>query len=941
MALALYRAMDGTLLTPEIRPLGDLEEEDGLSAFGPDALELPPALSSAARRGALAKLVQGWREAQREPPLPPASLLAAADELCTLMDQAALVGGVDWNSLSDLATELSPQLAEHWQVSVRFLDIVMRAWPEHLRELGSVDEQTRRLLAAQALSDRWSEKPPQRPVIIAGSTGAGEATRILMLATLRLSRGVVVLPGLDPDMTTRAWKSVADAASHPQHVLGQTLQTLGLRPEQVRPWPGVEISPEAQARRKLVNEALAPAEETRDWTRRLDELASPSPAEVLVSQALDGLSLVEAEDEGEEALAAALLLRETLETPGKTAALVTPEASLARRVAAVLERWGVDIGPSAGVPLHRTQVGGFLLLVARWAADPADPVRLLTVLKHGLTRVGRSPQELQRLVSWIERQKLRGPRLDATLGDLAGRLTGPEAELIGDLEVMQRPANAVMSGNTVDGAAAIRAIAEVAQSIAGGDHIWSKREGQMAGQFVDQLSDLSNAMGPIATYAFTDFAESLMSRMIAAPDAPEHPRIVIWGPLEARLQRRDRVILASLNEGSWPRPASADAFLNRRMRQKLGLPDPDERVGLSAHDFAQFANAPEVILLRARRVEDKPAVASRWLWRLRTLAAGGLGRDGAEAALRPKPGADPLVWARALRHADQTTPAKPPQPKPPADKRNLLKFSPTRATNLIRDPYADYGAEVLRLKRLRRVGEEIDPRERGSAVHKAIELHEDEANEKALGDLIEQRLLAAGASPEITRLEKPLWERAVRVYLAWAAARQGRVADKDLEKEAIVMLKTAAGDVRLKAKADRVELLRDGTLAIIDFKTGAPKSARQVKSGLEPQLPLEAAIAARTPFGKVGPAKASELIYFQLSTSAAVLKDKNGEALDLKTPVADVAEEALAGLVKMIEAYANPAQPYLSRPRVFSVRVQSDFDRLARRAEWTIEEGEE
>ncbi len=941
LALALYRAMGGTLLTPEIRPLGDLEDEDGFSAFGPDTLELPPALSSSARRGALAKLVQGWRLAQREPPLPPASLLSAADELCALMDQAAFVGSVDWTRLSELSGELAPHLAGHWQVSAEFLDIVMRAWPKHLEELGAIDGQTRRLLAARALSQRWSEQPPQRPVIIAGSTGAGEATRILMRATLNLPRGMIVLPGLDPDMTSRAWKAVADAASHPQHVLGQTLLALGLTPEQVRAWPKAGAPSAAKARRKLVNEALAPAEETRDWTKRLQDLAAPAPARGMVSEALSGLSLIEAEDESEEALAAALLLRETLETPDKTAALVTPEASLARRVAAILERWDIHIGPSAGVPLHRTPVGSFLLLIARWAGDPADPVRMLAVLKHGLARMNRAPDELQRQVSWIERQKLRGPRLDATLGALANRLKHAEAELIRDLEVMQRPANAAMAGEAVDGAAAIRAVAEVAQAIAGGEHIWSKREGEMAAQFIDQLADLSNAMGPVAAYAFADFAESLMRGMTVAPDAPEHPRIAIWGPLEARLQRRDRMILASLNEGSWPKPAAADAFLNRRMRRKLGLPDPDERVGLSAHDFAQFANASEVILSRARRVDDKPAVASRWLWRLRTLAAGALGRDGAEAALRPLADANPLAWARGLRQVEDTTPAKPPQPRPPSDKRNLLKFSPTRATTLIRDPYADYGAEILRLEKLRRVGEEIDPRKRGSAVHKAIELYEREANEEALGDLIEQRLLAEGASPEITRLEKPLWERAARVYLAWAAAREARISDKELEKAAILMLNTAAGEVRLKAKADRIELLKDGTLAIIDFKTGASKSVKQVKSGLEPQLPLEAAIAARTSFGAIGPARTSELIYFQLSTSAAVLKEKNGEALNLETPAHDVAESALAGLVKMIDAYAQPEQAYFSRPRVFSIRIQSDFDRLARRAEWAIEGDEE
>jgi ATP-dependent helicase/nuclease subunit B len=465
----------------------------------------------------------------------------------------------------------------------------------------------------------------------------------------------------------------------------------------------------------------------------------------------------------------------------------------------------------------------------------------------------------------------------------------------------------------------------------------------MAAQFIVQLGELSGAMGAIDKEAFPALLETLMQRMTAAPDTAEHPRIVIWGPLEARLQRRDRVILASLNEGSWPKPAAADAFLNRKLRKEIGLPDPDERIGLSAHDFAQMANAPEVILLRARRVDDKPAVASRWLWRLRTLAAGGLGgRDQAEAALKPAANADPLVWARSLRHAETVTPAKPPAPVPPVTARALNAFSPSRAVTLIRDPYADYARRVLRLDPLRRVAEEIDARERGTAVHTAVETFETPDNEKALDELIVDELTAAGAPPELIELEKPLWLRASSAYLRWSAQRQHHRVAFETEKKAGIAFPTSVGDVTLEAKADRVEKLSDGTLAIVDFKTGAPKTAPQVERGLEPQLALEAAIAARSAFGAIGPAPSSELIYFRMALSARTLDDDNGEPLKFKTSTTmEVAEAALKGLKQLIEQYADPAQPYYSKPRVEFAWSVSDYDNLARRAEWTTDEGGE
>jgi ATP-dependent helicase/nuclease subunit B len=966
LALALYRAVGGTLLTPEIRALGDIEEEDGLAAFGPDALDLPPSLSTASRRGALARLIQSWRAHQEDGPLPPSSLLTAADELATLIDQAALVGGVDWKKLDALSTELAPHLAQHWQVSASFLDIVMRGWPKYLKEADAIDAGQRRLAAAEALFTRWAAKPPKHPVIIAGSTGTGHATRRLMQAVLKLPRGIVVFPGVDPDL--ESWPAVADAPSHPQHAMGETLKWLGLTSQNVHAWPGGEEGGDESraeiSRRRLINEALAPASETRNWNKRLVALAAPRAPQDLVTEALAGLSLVEAEDEAEEALAAALLLRETLESSHQTAALVTPEASLARRVAAILERWGIDIAPSSGTPLQRTSPGAFLLLLARWVRDPGDPVRLLAVLKHEFASINRSPADLQRIISRLEREALRGPRRHASLDDLAHRLETTEFEptdddnqkqrdeqkkqallacaaFVRDMDKLQAPAAPAFAGKHINGQHAAEAIARLAEAIAGGAHIWSGKPGAMAAQFITQLGELSTAMGAIEADDFADFAETIMQRMLAAPDAAEHPRIAIWGPLEARLQRRDRMILASLNEGSWPRPAAADAFLNRTLRKQLGLPDPDERLGLSAHDFAQMANAPEVILLRARRVDDKPAVASRWLWRLRTLAAGGLGgRDEAEAALRTADNSDPLVWARAIRHVADVKPAPVPRPTPPVEARALNKFSPSRAVQLIRDPYADYARRVLHLSPLRRVGEDIDARERGTAVHLAVETFEMKDNTRTIDELITTSLTEAGAAPELIELEKPLWLRAGDAYLRWSKQREDKRVDFATEQKATLTFDTSIGKVDLTATADRVEKLSDGSLAIVDFKTGQPKTAAQVERGLEPQLALEAAIAAKSAFGHIGPAKTSELIYFRMSLSAQTMSEKNGQPLAFDTgSTMDIAEAALKGLADLIDQYADPAQPYYSKPRVEFAWSVSDYDRLARRAEWTTDEG--
>src|SRR5690606_40649772 len=101
------------------------------------------------------------------------------------------------------------------------------------------------------------------------------------------------------------------------------------------------------------------------------------------------------------------------------------------------------------------------------------------------------------------------------------------------------------------------------------------------------------------------------------PRFGRHPRLFIWGPLEARLQHADRIILGGLNEGTWPGDASIDPWLNRPMRAELAIEPPERRIGLAAHDFASGASAGGVVLTRALKVGGAPTVASRWLLRLR------------------------------------------------------------------------------------------------------------------------------------------------------------------------------------------------------------------------------------------------------------------------------------------------------------------------------------
>jgi ATP-dependent helicase/nuclease subunit B len=451
---------------------------------------------------------------------------------------------------------------------------------------------------------------------------------------------------------------------------------------------------------------------------------------------------------------------------------------------------------------------------------------------------------------------------------------------------------------------------------------WRGGDGENAAALLREAIAYGAELGVIAPHAAPRVLLALMDGREIPPPAGGDPRIAIWGPLEARLQRRDLMILGGLNEGVWPAPAGEDPFLSRSMRAALGLPSLDQRIGLAAHDFAQLANAPDVVLTRALRRDGAPSLASRWLWRLKTLM------QGAQRKLAL--GDAHLAWTRALDAPLKQRAVKIPRPRPPADKR-LKRLSVTQVETLIRDPYAIYARRLLGLEFLKPIGAVAGPAERGSAVHKAIERFEDGGDHGLLAQLLDEELRRAGIPPERRAAERARLNVSITALIAWFQARRAKGAIVYREAKGVLQF----DGVELSGIADRIEI-GPGHVAILDFKTGAPATLAQVESGLSPQLPLEAAMLARGVFDGAPAAQATELCYWRFGNSEPTPKP-----LDLKAGAHAAGETALASLRGLLQRYAAAEQAFLSKPRVQFIKPYLEYDHLARRKEWADAEGEE
>lgn len=915
------------LLLPQIRPLGDLDEGEPPFEPGELSLILPPAISSRHRRFELARLVTDHGDKLSFKP-GPVQALELAKALSEFLDSCQ-IEEVNFDDKLDGLAE--GDLAQHWQVSARFLRSVLRAWSARLNDLGLIDVSERRVRLLRALEAQWRDNPPTEVLVAAGSTGTAPATADLLRVVAAAPKGAVVLPGLDEDLADTAWTKIegSQGEQHPQGAMKRLLDRAGVSRAEVRAWVP-EVDSRGRWRRRIVNEALRPAEATADWLSQIAALRAEAPDLDPVAEGLKGFSVIAARAEEEAAGACALLLREALEDPARTAALVTPDQTLARRVMTRLQRWGVIPDSSAGAPLAAAGSAILALHLARLVEEPLNPVRLLAFAKHPLVL---GEDEAPAAVV-LERKGLRGAA-PGSAEVLRTRLRDvPDALALAErvMAAVDQAAAPYGGGALAAPSRAAQALVEALESLIAPHRLWAGNAGECLGTLMAALIQDGEPLPDASPQAFADILDRLVNEETVRVGGATHPRLRILGAIEARLVRADRLVLAGLEEGVWPQGAPIDPFLSRPMRQRLGLPPPERRIGLTAHDFAQAASAPDVVLVHCERRGGAPAVESRWLWRLKTLAAGA----GLELPRRH----DVLDWVRAMDAPGPYAPIGRPAPKPPVEDRPR-KMAVTRVEALTRDPYAVWARDILKLYPLERPDEPVEARARGTAIHAAFEkfaeLYPDAVPAEAAAafeKLYVDALVSAGMPPTALAREKALAREAAAWVADWERQRRTSVRRIVVEAEGKLELSINGRVFTLTAKADRIEPTPDGTAHILDYKTGAAPSQKQVDTGFSPQLTLTAAILMNGGFPDLGKPTPGDLTYVRVTGRRPAGEEQVRANAGAESE--EAARKAMDGLVKLVERYDDPDEPYRSRVAPQFVKEHpGDYAHLARVFEWS------
>lgn len=966
-------------IMPRINAPGDMDNDDlGLKISGNPILsqalmDIPPAVPRMHRQLMLAQeilKIPGMASSVQK-------AIKLGGELGSFLDDLQR-NNIELKNIDKL---VPPQFKEQWSHTAEFLKILTETWPARLEKLGMVDPEEHKNALIQIQALHWSTNPPSHPTIAVGFSETTPAVISMLQAVAKMPQGAVILPGLDTALDEKSWDVLTPV--HPQYAFKKILSALGAERADVKEWqeeaPAKNVTPASGidntditnvARRHLMREIMRPAGTSEGWSglkarkkAKKNAVNDNDSQREIDPRALAGMDFVTATSPQEEAAVIALKMRETLETPGRTATLVTGDRSLARRVAAKLRYWKIEVEDSAGKSLAETPAGIFMMATANMAAEGWAPVPLLGALKHPLAANGEAQDVFAQKVAMLEDLALHGPRpgpgaeglkdtLTATFNRMARRPKNspgykPQAEIDAQKKEMTEWADRLQlagaaffdkmdSGKTY----AFRDILDdhirFAEALAkddkesGANRLWRGDGGVKTARFLTQLREAAPFIPDVTARDYVDVLQGLMRDVNFQPAMSPHPSLKILTPEQARLTKADVMILGGLNDEVWPPRPEVSPWLSPDMTKALGLPPVEESIGKSALQFTHLISNPNVLLSRAMRTGDAPTVASPFLTRLTMVLKGA----GLEEVIESK--SQLLEINLAMHTPDKVTPIAPPAPTPPVSARPK-ELPVTAIESLMRDPYTVYAKYVLKIRPRSPLDANPSVAERGTFTHDALDAfvkkYPGQLPDNAYEELIkigEEAFKTRMNNPYVQSFWMPRFQRIAKWFVKFETERREMTSNLGTEVHGRLKIDLGDGEVfTLTAIADRIDQNADGQNIVIDYKTGGVPTQKSVALGMSPQLTLEALIAFEGGFDGIEANEVGEVQYWKLSGGrpAATVTKVRGD-------VASLVEEADEGLTKLVKEFNKKNTPYLSTPRPDWAPRYNNYEHLSRKGEW-------
>ena len=912
-------------ILPEILPILDADDgETFLSNINSILDKIKPELEQRYRALIFTKMIMSAPQKWGIDDISTAQAYALAQNLAALVD-LAYENELSFANLKNIVAE---EYAEHWQQILRLLAIITEYWPKILADEQREDSVKLRIELLREKIARWQKNPPHKKIVVAGTTAGFPVLKELVKTVSELKNGEVYLYELDSYLSDSDWNKIEE--NHPQFELKELLDYLGIKRHDIATQNSDNFSP----KQRLISEIMRPSTATDEWQKIAHNKFNDTD--------LAYLKILNCDDLRQEAYAIALIMREALETPEKTAALVTPDRNLARRVADELRRWNIIADDTSGQPLHLTPIGIYLRLIINVCEQNFSNVSLLALLKHPFTKCAMPADKYKIMIYQIE-QKWRSN--DSSL------LSEEENALLSAIYKTLKPLNDMYFAPTLNLKQMFEEHIKAAEKLAdtaektGDKIIWRKEDGIAAAKFVAEFYEQAEILGNIPSNDYSKLLNVLLSEQTVRAKFGQHPRIKILGPIEARLQKFDITVIGEANEGKWPCTPQADMWMSRPMKKEFGIPLPERAIGISGADFAHLLSGDKVFITRAEKDDGAPTTKSRWLLRLETVLAANCA-DTEQSAKQAYSFIYDTKYTQLAKNSERASSDEiaahkigAPAPKPPLYARPR-KLSAGKFADWICDPYIIYARYILKLYPLDKLDKPLSAVDYGNFIH-AILFEFNSKNpavyppkDVAVAEMkkIADKLFEEWQIPADTAA---FWRPAVDAAVEWIANREiqhrGNIKHIYNEIEGQTTYKSKGGDFIINARADRLEENLDGSLSVIDYKTGNIPSGSAVESGFAPQLPAEALIARDGGFANLKGREIDSLAYWQI----------NNKTVDFPPErTANAMQNTQKRIGELIEDFDDENTAYYSHPNPAFSSKCADYDHLARYLEWSLKDSE-
>ena len=363
-------------------------------------------------------------------------------------------------------------------------------------------------------------------------------------------------------------------------------------------------------------------------------------------------------------------------------------------------------------------------------------------------------------------------------------------------------------------------------------------------------------------------------------------------------------------------PPAQDPFLSASCA-KSSLPSQDARIGLAAHDLAQLANAPNVVLTLSppRRLADVGLTLA-----LAFENAGAGAKAELESADRyavsPRSSTNPLI-----------TPVKPVQPRPL--RTSASRRSASRSRDSDPRPVCGLRARIL-CSSITSIPSAPKPAaergHRGSPRYRTLRRR---LTPNELSRLLDEELRWHGIAPERRAADRERLLTSISALIAWFAERSSR--------GAVIYRERLRQDARRWRRSSRVaDRYRDRALITSPSSTSRPARHRATNRSIAASArsfcwkpPCSCRVRLRMRW-KATP---TELIY---CSSAAQSPPPIGRR---RRPVPQPKGDGVTP--RSAEALRKRGASILFKPRVQFLKPYDEYDLLARRKEWADEVGDE